>query len=237
MRLFNVWAQDVIILRTGNEIKAIVQEVGKDDVKYKKWDNQTGPTYTLNQSEILIIEYENGSSDKFNTNTSTKTDNTTNATIPNNSTQSNAQNKAELLEISKTNANRIINSSGVRLSKDQVRSIMAIEPKALALYNKGVSNNNASLAWGLTAAGFSVMGLVFYPVDTEAIDGEIVCLGLVSGALVCLIPCLVLSINGTNKIETAVDIYNGAVIKQRQKSMSLNFGVTPTGSVGLVLNF
>ena len=126
----NVWAQDVIVTKTGNEIEAKVQEIGFNDVKYKKWDNQTGPTYTLNKNEIFIIRYENGSRDVFNTSNSTETNNTTTPTVPNSSTQS----KAHLLEI---NGNKITNySSGERLSRDQVRSIMAIEPKALALYNK-----------------------------------------------------------------------------------------------------
>ena len=52
---FNSVAQDVITLKTGTEIEVIVQEIGTDEVKYKKWDNQTGPNYTLKKSEVFMI--------------------------------------------------------------------------------------------------------------------------------------------------------------------------------------
>jgi TM2 domain-containing membrane protein YozV len=61
-----VFAQDIIILKNGNDIQAIVLEVGTDDVKYKKFDNQNGPNYTLKKSDIFMIRYENGSKDVFN---------------------------------------------------------------------------------------------------------------------------------------------------------------------------
>ena len=60
-----VFAQDIIIMKNGNDIQAIVEEVGIDDVKYKRFDNQDGPNYMLNKSEIFMIRYENGSKDVF----------------------------------------------------------------------------------------------------------------------------------------------------------------------------
>jgi len=61
----NMFAQDVITLKSGNEIKAIVQDIGTDDVKYKKFDNPSGPNYTLKKTEIIMIVYANGSKDVF----------------------------------------------------------------------------------------------------------------------------------------------------------------------------
>ena len=58
-------AQDVITLKNGDEIKAIVSDIGTDEVKYKKWDNKTGPTYTMKKNEVFMIKYENGSKDVF----------------------------------------------------------------------------------------------------------------------------------------------------------------------------
>jgi hypothetical protein len=60
-------AQDIITLKSGDEIKAKVQEIGTDNVKYKKYDNQSGPIYTLTKSDIFMIKYENGDKDVFNT--------------------------------------------------------------------------------------------------------------------------------------------------------------------------
>ena len=58
-------AQDVITLKNGTDINALVQEIGDVDVKYKKFDNPNGPNYTLKKSEILIIRYANGDKDIF----------------------------------------------------------------------------------------------------------------------------------------------------------------------------
>ena len=63
---FSAMAQDVIVLKNGDEIKSLVQEIGTDYVKYKKFDNQTGPIYNLAKTEIFMIKYENGTKDVFN---------------------------------------------------------------------------------------------------------------------------------------------------------------------------
>jgi len=61
----NTFAQDVITLKNGDEIRAKVQEIGICEVKYKKFDNQNGPLYIVMKSEIFRIRYANGSIDKF----------------------------------------------------------------------------------------------------------------------------------------------------------------------------
>lgn len=60
-------AQDVIVQRDGTTILSKVLEVGKTEVKYKKWSNRQGPTYTIEKSELLSINYQNGEKDVFNT--------------------------------------------------------------------------------------------------------------------------------------------------------------------------
>ena len=59
-------SQDIIFLKNGDEIQAVVSEIGTDDVKYKKIDNSNGPSYTLKKSEVFMIRYANGSKDVFN---------------------------------------------------------------------------------------------------------------------------------------------------------------------------
>ena len=61
------FSQDIIVLKTGDEIKSKVLEVSTDQVKYKKWENMDGPTYTSLKSEVFMIKYQNGSKDVFNT--------------------------------------------------------------------------------------------------------------------------------------------------------------------------
>jgi hypothetical protein len=60
-----VSAQDVITLKSGDEIQAKVTEVGQTEVKYKRFDNPDGPTYTVNKSDIFMVKYQNGQKDVF----------------------------------------------------------------------------------------------------------------------------------------------------------------------------
>ena len=65
-------AQDVITLKNGNEVEALVQEVEVEIIKYKKFENQTGPTYTVTKSEVFMIKYQNGEKDVFQIENQTK---------------------------------------------------------------------------------------------------------------------------------------------------------------------
>ena len=58
-------AQDMITLRSGESILAKVMEVSPSVVKYKRFNNLDGPTYTMNTAQILEITYENGDTDSF----------------------------------------------------------------------------------------------------------------------------------------------------------------------------
>ena len=63
-------AQDIILKHDGSEIKAKVLEITDQQVKYKDFDFQNGPTRNINISEIFMITYENGQKEVFNKNTS-----------------------------------------------------------------------------------------------------------------------------------------------------------------------
>lgn len=68
---------DLIILRSGQEIQAKVLEVGQTEIKYKNCDNQNGPTFSLNKSEVFMIKYPNGTSTVIEE----SKDNSTNVTV------------------------------------------------------------------------------------------------------------------------------------------------------------
>ena len=59
------FSQDIITLRTNEDIRAKVSEVTGDDIKYKKFDNQSGPTFTVPKTNVKMIRYENGTKDTF----------------------------------------------------------------------------------------------------------------------------------------------------------------------------
>ena len=43
----NVAAQDVVVKKDGSTILAKVLEVNQDNIRYKKYSNRKGPTYTI----------------------------------------------------------------------------------------------------------------------------------------------------------------------------------------------
>ena len=61
----SAFAQDLITTKDGTDIKAKILEVTSTEVKYKKYNNLDGPTFTLRKSEILIVRYENGENEVF----------------------------------------------------------------------------------------------------------------------------------------------------------------------------
>jgi|GEM_PF-4098083 len=59
------YAQDIITKVSGEEIPAVITEVGATDIKYKRFENQDGPAYTMQKSEIFMIRYQNGEREMF----------------------------------------------------------------------------------------------------------------------------------------------------------------------------
>lgn len=62
------YGQDVITKGSGETIQAKVLEITPETVVYKKYNNQGGPTYTVNKEELVSITYQNGSTDSFKNN-------------------------------------------------------------------------------------------------------------------------------------------------------------------------
>jgi hypothetical protein len=65
------FSQDIITIKSGEDISAKILEIGQTEIKYKKFDNQTGPIYSILKSDVIIVRYENGTKDLFNVNTPT----------------------------------------------------------------------------------------------------------------------------------------------------------------------
>ena len=63
---FTVFSQDVITVKAGEDIQAKILELSTTEIKFKKFDNQTGPTFTILKSTVLMVRYENGTKDIFN---------------------------------------------------------------------------------------------------------------------------------------------------------------------------
>ncbi len=64
--VLQLYAQDVIIKNTGDEIKAKVTKVGDAEVEYRKFEQKDGPVYTMKKTDIFMIKYQDGTKDVFN---------------------------------------------------------------------------------------------------------------------------------------------------------------------------
>lgn len=58
-------AQDVIVKKDGSTIISKVLEVSDTEVKYKKFSNMEGPTFTIKVKELQAINYQNGEKESF----------------------------------------------------------------------------------------------------------------------------------------------------------------------------
>lgn len=67
MCVATVSAQDIITKKNGEDIQAKVLEIDNNNVKYKLFDEPNGVTYTMPKAQILIIRYESGRNELFNT--------------------------------------------------------------------------------------------------------------------------------------------------------------------------
>lgn len=61
-------AQDIIIKKSGEDIEAKVLEIKQSEIKYRRFDNLSGPIYIMPKSDIAVIRYENGQNEIFNKN-------------------------------------------------------------------------------------------------------------------------------------------------------------------------
>jgi hypothetical protein len=77
---YHLFSQDSIITRSGQVIPAKVNEVTQTEVKYRKPSNPDGPLYVMSKSDVVVIEYKNGTKDVFQSSDNSNTNNTNNHT-------------------------------------------------------------------------------------------------------------------------------------------------------------
>lgn len=134
------FAQDVIILTNGDEILSIVNEVGIDVIKYKKFDNQTGPVYTIEKSKVFMIKYQNGSKDVFSQQpvATPKPDTVVKKTVTPPVTPPTPKVTPPPPPVYLTYGLGV-KKNNVKLTDEQVRALYANHREALNLYNQGAS--------------------------------------------------------------------------------------------------
>ena len=203
--LATAYPQDIIILKSGEEIPTIVVEVSVDVIKYKKIDNQNGPTYSIAKSDIFMITYSNGTKDVFS---------------------SEAPSEYEL-DIYQGNWGPKVMQNGKDLSNSQVLDLFMSNDEAHAAWSSGRSTQIAGLVIGLPCA--IMWG---WEIKKPAVEGNLPVLiigtvGLVTG--------IIMEYSANKKMTRAVSIYNSSFsLIKTTKELNLKFGITDNG-VGFLL--
>jgi len=194
------FAQDIITLRNGDDIEALVQEIGTDEVKYKKFENSNGPNYTLKKSEIFMIRYVNGSKDVFKDETPVPPTNQTNTQGQANNQQDPPVDYNTFLQL------RRDDSKMAEFLKTNDRYLYEQFYRGASLSSKGGGLLGAGLF--LTGLGLVVATIVANNTDIENRNGVIIT-GSVAFAVgqVLIITSIPLSATGGSLKRRAADNY------------------------------
>ncbi len=71
-----------LVLNNGNEISAVMIEIGPTDVRYKRCENQGGPYYVLPKSLIFLVQSPNGENEILSPQTSSPSESRAPRTYP-----------------------------------------------------------------------------------------------------------------------------------------------------------
>ena len=203
-------AQDIIMLRTGDEIQAKVLEVGNQIIKYKEFDNQEGPTHDIQRSDIFLIKYEDGR----------------NAIITGNAVEAHHVSVSPKPQLTYNNG---VWQNGTKISPEQVRAMMSGNSEALQEYNSGRSVFVAGNIIGCPGAfllGWDLGSRLFG-------KGNDLLLGIgIAGTAAGII----MTLTGESQMKKSVSLYNASLM-HGTTAYSLNFGITKSGGVGFTLKF
>lgn len=65
------YSQDVLYTTAGSKLKGKVTEINLKDIKYKDFNNLEGPTYVIAKTDVVLIQYSNGTTEVINDNPNT----------------------------------------------------------------------------------------------------------------------------------------------------------------------
>ena len=167
------FAQDVIVTKDSKKIDAKVTEVNAGDIKYKRFDNPDGPTYTLSKSDIVTIVYQNGQVETFESASGTSEQaltQKTEKTPVQTSEQTPVQTSAHATAQTPVQAyNSGVTQKSGDLSDAELRQRMAVN--APALYNKYKSASTMRNAgMGMTLGGVAAIIIGIATADKETIQ-------------------------------------------------------------------
>ena len=223
----NGFSQDVIVTKTGEQIRAKIIEVTEDNISYKKYHDQEGATFILKKDNIKIISWENGDVDEYEKVTSKQA-------IP-------AVNETDILPYVYKKTGTFYLDNGKEYDGEQFKQFL-IEKNLSHIWTKYSSGKNLQIAgWGVIGGGFAL----------EAIGAVLMYSGDFGDALFFGLPISIIgglmiyagvpmAIVGTVRKNRAINDYNamysGRPCPQFSQNVTFKAGVVGNG-IGFSLNF
>lgn len=192
-------AQDVIVKKDNSTVLCKVLEIADSAIKYKKWSNQDGPTYTIYTDDIVRINYENGDVDNFNEQTVTQQ--------YNNNNNNNAPVFASHGYMTRMGNTLALN--GTRLEPEDVKMLLGDEK--YQTYVSGRNMVNVGTVFAIfcgVGLGLAIDGYIFYYVSNLGYEWLITAITGSAVALATLPIGLVFDGVGGNKLKGLADEYN-----------------------------
>lgn len=190
-------AQDVIVKTDNSTILSKVLEITNTEIKYKKWSNQDGPTYSIDRSEVTSINYQNGEVETF--------------TVAKNDQSGTYQQPPKPSIIGHMNAGGTwgyLAINGYKLSDEQVRNLVDEQNYQLYLKAKRESNIGAVL-FGIGGASLFVAAITAVIDKSNGNNPHYGLIGTGIGIGVVTIPMgLVLGMVSGNKTSKIAHEYN-----------------------------
>lgn len=221
-------AQDIIIKNNGDEIKSKVIEINDNEIKYKTFENLDGPLYTMKKSEVFMIRYQNGGKDVFTRN---QQEYPTNYNNQQGYYMSGSNSNVGLLSYTRFDE---VTMDGKSLTKEELENMFRKScPTSLELFNSGYAKRKTGsilLCIGLPLLAASIP---LYIVDDDLYIFASAC-DIVGTTL--FFTSIGLKSAGKARIVNSYKEYNNQV-SRGSNAVSLNFGVSSTGGIGVSLRF
>jgi hypothetical protein len=221
-------AQDIIVLSTGEEIRSTVSEVAPDMIRYKKFENLSGPVYSIEKSKVFMIKYQNGTKDVFNQPESKPQNNQQTVQKP-------ASQPVSSSSQALTCRAGTIRLNGKSLPSAEIKKIYEPYPNAMRSYNSGKTLSVVGDVMGYGVVGVCLISALRAK-DFEF--GSPQARSIYATGLIIAIPLfvgdIVLVSVGRGKIRSSVNQYNTAINKP--VTYKLDFGINRNG-IGFALKF
>ena len=158
------YAQDIIVTKNSTKIEVKVTEIDVEVVKFKMFDDQDGPLYSLPKSDVLTIVYQSGRVETFEQATAPATNATTPAVTAQPRTQSTPATTPTQRTPAYNSAGNGVAQNARPLSNAELMSRMSVnDPYLYSKYKSGSSLSSVG-------AGLTIGGLVAVIIGVAAGD-------------------------------------------------------------------